>query len=61
MPTYEYEREDGTHFDLEQKITEDKITVCPTTGQECKRVIPKRRTPFGFKGRSRGSEYTEWF
>lgn len=39
MPTYIYKREDGTTFEIEQRITEDALTVCPTTGQPVKRVI----------------------
>ena len=39
MPTYVYKREDGSTFELEQRITEDAIQVCPTTGQKVKRVI----------------------
>ena len=39
MPTYTYKREDGTVFDFEQKITDEPLTECPTTGQPVKRVI----------------------
>lgn len=39
MPTYEYQREDGTRFELEQRITEKPLTECPTTGQKVKRLI----------------------
>ena len=39
MPTYEYKREDGTTFEIEQRITEDPLKVCPTTGQPVKRLI----------------------
>jgi len=39
MPTYEYEREDGTRFEIEQRITEDALRVCPTTGQKVKRLV----------------------
>lgn len=39
MPTYTYKREDGSVFDYEQKITEDPLQTCPTTGQKVKRVI----------------------
>jgi putative FmdB family regulatory protein len=39
MPLYEYEREDGTRFELKQKITEDPLTTCPTTGQKVKRIL----------------------
>ena len=39
MPTYTYKLEDGTTFDLQQKISADALTTCPTTGQAVKRVI----------------------
>lgn len=39
MPTYVYRREDGTTFEMEQRITEPALTECPTTGQPVKRVI----------------------
>jgi putative FmdB family regulatory protein len=39
MPTYVYKREDGTRFEIEQRITEDALEVCPETGQQVKRVI----------------------
>lgn len=39
MPTYTYRRADGTKFDIEQRITEPTLTVCPTTGQPVVRLI----------------------
>ncbi len=39
MPTYVYRREDGTTFEIRQRITEDALTECPETGQPVKRVI----------------------
>jgi len=39
MPTYEYLREDGTSFEIQQRITEDPLVECPTTGQKVKRII----------------------
>ncbi len=39
MPTYVYRREDGTTFEIQQRITEDSLETCPTTGQAVKRVI----------------------
>lgn len=39
MPTYEYKREDGTTFEVMQKMSDAPLTTCPTTGQEVKRVI----------------------
>lgn len=48
MPTYEYEREDGTRFELEQRISENALETCPTTGQKVKRLISA--TSFQLKG-----------
>lgn len=39
MPTYVYRREDGSVFEIQQRITEDPLTVCPETGQPVRRVI----------------------
>ncbi|MTI87242.1 MAG: zinc ribbon domain-containing protein [Balneolaceae bacterium] len=39
MPTYEYKREDGTTFDVIQKMSDDPLKICPETGQKVKRVI----------------------
>ncbi len=39
MPTYEYKREDGSTFEVQQGINEDALKVCPETGQQVKRII----------------------
>jgi putative FmdB family regulatory protein len=39
MPTYIYQREDGSTFEIVQKITEDALKICPETGSQVKRVI----------------------
>ena len=39
MPTYEYRREDGTTFEIQQRITEDPLETCPETGQPVERII----------------------
>ncbi len=39
MPTYTYKREDGSVFEIEQRITADALATCPTTGQTVTRVI----------------------
>ncbi len=39
MPTYEYKREDGSVFEMIQKMSDKPLTVCPTTGQKVRRVI----------------------
>lgn len=49
MPTYIYRREDGTSFEIQQRITEDPLATCPTTGQPVKRVITGN-TGIIFKG-----------
>lgn len=49
MPTYVYRREDGTSFEIQQRITEDPLETCPTTGQPVKRVITGN-TGIIFKG-----------
>ncbi len=39
MPTYSYRREDGSVFDVFQRITDDTLTQDPETGQPVVRVI----------------------
>lgn len=39
MPIYEYKREDGTIFDVFQKISEPPLTTDPETGQAVSRVF----------------------
>ena len=39
MPTYVYRREDGTTFEIVQRITDDALTEDPATGQKVERVI----------------------
>ncbi len=39
MPTYSYQREDGSKFELMQRMSDPALTVCPETGQLVKRVI----------------------
>lgn len=39
MPTYEYKREDGTTFEIQQGINDDPLEQCPTTGQKVRRII----------------------
>jgi predicted nucleic acid-binding Zn ribbon protein len=48
MPVYVYRRQDGSIFEIEQRITEDSLTRCPTSGLEVVRVLQ----PFSprFKG-----------
>ena len=49
MPTYVYRREDGSTFEIQQRITEDALDSCPETGQKVKRVI-SANTGLIFKG-----------
>lgn len=39
MPTYVYRREDGTTFEVVQRISEDALTHDPETGQAVERLI----------------------
>ncbi len=39
MPTYVYRREDGTTFEVVQRITDDALAEDPETGQKVERVI----------------------
>lgn len=39
MPTYEYRREDGTVFEIQQSINDDPLKTDPETGQKVKRII----------------------
>jgi len=49
MPTYTYRREDGTTFEVRQRITEDPLDECPETGQDVERIITGN-TGIIFKG-----------
>ena len=39
VPTYVYRRQDGSTFEVEQRITDDTLVSCPTTGQTVERVL----------------------
>ncbi|GMQ80667.1 MAG: hypothetical protein BMS9Abin05_0095 [Rhodothermia bacterium] len=49
MPTYKYRREDGTTFEIEQRITAPALKTCPTTHQPVTRLI-SRGAGLVFKG-----------
>ncbi len=49
MPTYVYKRDDGTTFEIQQRITADALDTCPTTGQKVRR-IPSAGAGLVFKG-----------
>jgi putative FmdB family regulatory protein len=39
MPVYVYRRQDGSTFELEQRMADDALISCPTTGQRVARVL----------------------
>ena len=39
MPVYVYRRDDGSTFELEQRMTADALISCPTTGSGVERVL----------------------
>ena len=39
MPIYEYEREDGTRFEVRQSFSDDPLETDPETGQTVRRVL----------------------
>ena len=43
MPTYVYRREDGSTFEIQQRITEPTLKSCPTTGQPVTRLSAMER------------------
>jgi predicted nucleic acid-binding Zn ribbon protein len=51
VPVYVYRRDDGSSFELAQRITEPGLVICPTTGQRVERVLQP------FRPRYRGSGF----
>ena len=39
MPVYVYRRRDGSTFETQQRMAEDALVACPTTGQGVERVL----------------------
>jgi putative FmdB family regulatory protein len=39
MPVYVYRCDDGSTFEIEQRMTADALLICPTTGQTVVRVL----------------------
>ena len=39
MPVYVYRRRDGSTFEIEQRMAEDALARCPSTGQTVERVL----------------------
>jgi predicted nucleic acid-binding Zn ribbon protein len=52
---YVYRRQDGSTFEIEQRITEDSLMSCPTTGQRVERVLQ----PFSPRYRGTGFYSTD--
>jgi predicted nucleic acid-binding Zn ribbon protein len=48
VPVYVYRRDDGSTFEIEQRMAADALLSCPTTGRRVERVLQ----PFAprFKG-----------
>jgi predicted nucleic acid-binding Zn ribbon protein len=39
VPVYVYRRDDGSTFEIEQRMTAHALLSCPTTGQTVERVL----------------------
>jgi putative FmdB family regulatory protein len=39
VPVYVYRRRDGSTFETEQRMADDALVDCPTTGQRVERVL----------------------
>jgi predicted nucleic acid-binding Zn ribbon protein len=39
VPVYVYRRRDGSTFETQQRMAEDALVDCPTTGQSVERVL----------------------
>ena len=39
MPVYVYRRQDGSTFEIEQRMSEERLVSCPTTGQNVELVL----------------------
>ena len=39
MPVYTYRRDDGTTFEIQQRFSDEPLTVDPTTGQKVVRIV----------------------
>jgi predicted nucleic acid-binding Zn ribbon protein len=39
VPVYVYRRQDGSRFELKQRMADDTLVDCPTTGQRVARVL----------------------
>ena len=50
MPIYEYKREDGTTFEIQQPVHEMRLVSCPTTGQRVSLIFNTAALRFKGKG-----------
>jgi len=50
MPFYDYRRADQTMFEHRQSILDEPLTICPTTGQNCKRIFVSGSLAFKVEG-----------
>jgi predicted nucleic acid-binding Zn ribbon protein len=51
VPVYVYRRRDGSTFETQQRMADDALLTCPTTGQTVERVLQRfspRYTGTGF-------------
>ena len=55
MPVYIYRRSDGSTFELEQRITAQPLTTCPTSAQRVERVLQ----PFSARYKGTGFYLTD--
>jgi predicted nucleic acid-binding Zn ribbon protein len=39
VPVYIYRRPDGSSFETQQRMTDDALIACPTTGRSVERVL----------------------
>jgi predicted nucleic acid-binding Zn ribbon protein len=39
VPVYVYRRDDGSSFEIEQRMLADALLICPTTGRRVERVL----------------------
>ena len=58
MPLYEYEREDGTLFEMVLPVAHRDLKTCPTTGQACRKVVSQIRTSREWHGAE--SQSLQW-
>lgn len=59
MPFYVYKREDGSTFELRQRVSDERLEVCPDTGQKVKRII--QPTNWHFTGGFARQDYDRTF